>query len=840
MRRPRPHVQRGIRLALAVLVACVLGYGVVLPRGISIHDHYATQWMQSFKWCAITCVVVSAPVIGKVAQVGIERVVGTVIGGWTGYAVYMLGSQVWNTTTDGIILSLGAAVVAYISCEAAERLKLADSAKLFALTFLLVTFGAHDRTSALQVCISRISGICIGVGVSLLLSIIVYPSSASVKAMACLRQSLQGLVELNTMAWQEPAIHHMPLDPALNPKAAADPLGYIPLNDKDEAEDYSINAKKRQEHFEAETERILMDTYNSLYKCQEFIPMARSEVYLGVFKKHLCFLPGLPFGVQMGRWCLPQTEMQTLATCVRKLARLLWTLHLTFQEGFDENMMAMLKQQYPARLMPQLVSSSQATLQDMLDAFPNEDRVNPANLRQFATAVAGLLHISDFQRRRITHMMRHYRDMRRKRSSQLATSVVQQFRHAVAVGPHRLSDTSGAASHPNGSLGSDHSFHVGSPAHSTASAPALAGDSSNTLAEDHIAINMEPDATSREATWPRQHVTLPTGVAETKFDEDPEAEEAAVASAQGAGSSTPAFKGAPDRNSSTAPDALEGDSPPGGKENGAPPQPASRSAATDTATAESNAASKSRGVWGMRRERSEGLAALLDSPDLPTGRAGPYALRRQLGPKPMSNREPSLAHLAASNSADLGPVGHAMAHAHDPQKAPKAAQHKDADEPQGVGEGSAHSQQQAFAGFAPASSSSQTAAPARGGGNHGGGLVSPFSQAMPAGMDPMDAFAHLPEGLRIQLQAPSSDNMSRTNSMVYNQGEEQGAMSISLPRVSSAELLLFPETAEGHVSKVRWYSFQFLMEELAEELQEMHVALTALLIKLPDGVIKLT
>ena len=59
---------------------------------------------------------------------------------------------------------------------------------------------------------------------------------------------------------------------------------------------------------------------------------ARSEVFLGVFKKHLCFLPGLPFGVQMGRWCLPQTEMQTLSTCVRKLARLLWTLHLTFQE----------------------------------------------------------------------------------------------------------------------------------------------------------------------------------------------------------------------------------------------------------------------------------------------------------------------------------------------------------------------------------------------------------------------------------------------------------------------------------------------------------------------------
>ena len=34
-----------------------------------------------------------------------------------------------------------------------------------------------------------------------------------------------------------------------------------------------MSAKKRQEYFEAETERILMDTYNSLYQCQEFIPM---------------------------------------------------------------------------------------------------------------------------------------------------------------------------------------------------------------------------------------------------------------------------------------------------------------------------------------------------------------------------------------------------------------------------------------------------------------------------------------------------------------------------------------------------------------------------------------
>ena len=59
---------------------------------------------------------------------------------------------------------------------------------------------------------------------------------------------------------------------------------------------------------------------------------AKSEIYMGVLKKHLCFFMGLPFGCQLGRWTLPQRELQTLATCVRRLARLLWTLHLTFQE----------------------------------------------------------------------------------------------------------------------------------------------------------------------------------------------------------------------------------------------------------------------------------------------------------------------------------------------------------------------------------------------------------------------------------------------------------------------------------------------------------------------------
>lgn len=59
----------------------------------------------------------------------------------------------------------------------------------------------------------------------------------------------------------------------------------------------------------------------------------------------------------------------------------------------------------------------------------------------------------------------------------------------------------------------------------------------------------------RESARPRQHVTRPTGVAETRLDEDPEAEEAAAANAADSDPTTPTLKGAPD---STNSDAIDG------------------------------------------------------------------------------------------------------------------------------------------------------------------------------------------------------------------------------------------------------------------------------------------
>ena len=50
------------------------------------------------------------------------------------------------------------------------------------------------------------------------------------------------------------------------------------------------------------------------------------------------------------------------------------------------------------------------------------------------------------------------------------------------------------------------------------------------LAGNHVVVDMPDGKLSQvQPPQPRQHVTMPTGVAETAFAEDPEAEEAAVA-----------------------------------------------------------------------------------------------------------------------------------------------------------------------------------------------------------------------------------------------------------------------------------------------------------------------
>ncbi|BDA46028.1 hypothetical protein COCOBI_08-1200 [Coccomyxa sp. Obi] len=404
---PDPY-PNAIRVALAVFTATAIGYGYVLPEH-GVHTTYARQFSQASKWAAITCVVVNAPVIGKIAQTGAERILGSVAGGTLGYLVYEIGHRLWDpdTRTDGITLSIAAAMVAFSGIVIGKALNLAYSAKLYSIAFLIVTFGAVDEestdTSVFLLAAMRVTGIASGVLLSELYAVLVFPKSATQEAVAKMKTAMQKLGDLNKLVWE-----HGPWSPAPQDFTAGvhrRPDGYAAIADKGESLEDLL---KRQENFEEQSEKVLMEVYDALYKVEEQVPLAAAEIYLCTWRGTLIFLPGLPW-FPMGRWHLPAKKMDALATSLRKVARLLWALHLSFLDGFDENMLNLLKQQYPSQLMPQLAQHSQGAIEAAAAAFPSKPRVDETSLQLLVNSVEGLMRISDFQRRRILQLIKHFR-----------------------------------------------------------------------------------------------------------------------------------------------------------------------------------------------------------------------------------------------------------------------------------------------------------------------------------------------------------------------------------------------------------------------------------------------
>lgn len=193
--------------------------------------------------------------------------------------------------------------------------------------------------------------------------------------------------------------------------------------------------------YQEEAEKRLNDLYNSLSKCKDMAEQVRdgvptsfcfvcvctrftwyqanNEVLLGVFRGRWCFIPGSSC-LKRTAWKGFQKDLDQVATHIRKLSRLLWMLHLNFEEvcswpctllsffnhlfgccstallgccfctynllslqGFDENMRSVLKQQYPADLFPQLMEASKGVMQDLCIAWPNGDMVPKRNLSTF-------------------------------------------------------------------------------------------------------------------------------------------------------------------------------------------------------------------------------------------------------------------------------------------------------------------------------------------------------------------------------------------------------------------------------------------------------------------------
>lgn len=194
------YKRRALRLALGVFLPCYVGFGLLVLE----ESPLALSAQTACKWAAISATVVAQPIIGKASQVGFERILGTVLGGFIGFVVHTLGSTVFfSEYTDGTYLTISAAFFAGLSTVIGHKYKLETSARLFTITLLLITFAGDAGQTTYHVAIVRVTGILLGVVIMLVLSVLILPKSATIQCLHDLDSALEHLHYLHALTFHD-------------------------------------------------------------------------------------------------------------------------------------------------------------------------------------------------------------------------------------------------------------------------------------------------------------------------------------------------------------------------------------------------------------------------------------------------------------------------------------------------------------------------------------------------------------------------------------------------------------------------------------------------------------
>jgi hypothetical protein len=373
------YKRRALRLALGVLLPCLVGYGVIGPE----HIKESEDAQVLAKWAAITAAIVAQPLIGKAAQVGADRVLGTVLGGASGVVVHWVGARLlFGEFGDGAWLACAAAALAGGSVLVGTRYRLETSARLFVITLLLVTFAGDAGDATWRIALVRVAGIVSGVLLMVCLSVLLLPKSATVEVLHCFDRALKSLEELFVLAWQD----YLPDLP--EPQAAAGapaPAPSAPLL-ADEAALSGVYApvEDAQERGEA----ALSGVYSALFALADNAAAARSERLVGRLCGRLVLVPGPVFGAlgrrpQVGH--LPWEGLAGAADAARRVSRALLTLSQALEEGAADEARGAAPE--AERLLREMARAGRGALGDVRDAFPLRRALPAGNALAFLALV---------------------------------------------------------------------------------------------------------------------------------------------------------------------------------------------------------------------------------------------------------------------------------------------------------------------------------------------------------------------------------------------------------------------------------------------------------------------
>ena len=149
----------------------MLYYGP-LPR---TQPELARSLSSALAWAGITAILISAPVIGKVARTSLERTLGTLLGGALALAVAAAASPA--------LFALALPLVAFAGAAGGSALGLEYTGRLFGVTFLVVVsavLGKPGAAPAFAAAAARAGSILLGVLAVMLASVLLWPASLRV------------------------------------------------------------------------------------------------------------------------------------------------------------------------------------------------------------------------------------------------------------------------------------------------------------------------------------------------------------------------------------------------------------------------------------------------------------------------------------------------------------------------------------------------------------------------------------------------------------------------------------------------------------------------------------
>lgn len=368
-------IQSGVRLTiLCMALLCPL---LILSSDIVYHAHHGMSFYYGIFWTGITLIVLHSSLLGTASSTGVQRAVGTIVGG-------SLALGVGWSNDPAVIIIVGLVVFGIGGYFGVVLVKSDYGSRLLLVTFFLIIGDYYKGSGPLfTTYVSRMCAVLAGVLLTYLGSILLFPRSATSRVLG----------ELNKM-------HCAARDLLCNAWMAS---GLVP-SPEEGGEDSSVIEDALSSHL----------AFNSSYKAfKAYKIIADDESYVGTLWGKRILVPSWLVLRSLPTY-LPEEELLEVSKAIGTLRQGIIAFSLSFTEAFDKETAEIILGRYPKGLIEAIKVLTESFIEDVIRSLPDEhghfhgekQEVPPFNLTRLTQCVRVLEHISESQ-----YMKIHSRDM---------------------------------------------------------------------------------------------------------------------------------------------------------------------------------------------------------------------------------------------------------------------------------------------------------------------------------------------------------------------------------------------------------------------------------------------